>query len=110
MSKQTFKQFLAEVDVGDLQLARQARAKEQAGAAEQQARGAFKQKVTTDSPSQGDVIKAQAGNFMVASMDMKGIHIKQLGGQRTAVLQHGTNFKATGQNTQSGNPICELIN
>jgi len=109
MSKMTFKQFLTEVDVGDLQLAQQAREKEQAAASQQQAQGAFKSQVTADSPSQGDVIKAQAGNFIVTAMDMNGIHLKQLGGKRTAVLPHGTKFKATGQNTQGGKPIFTLI-
>lgn len=109
MPKMTFKQFLTEVDVGDLQLARQHREKEAAQAEEQRAAGAFKEKMGTDSPNQGDIIQTQSGKFMVAGMNMKGIHLKELGGERTAILPHGSKFKATDKNTQAGRSIFNLV-
>jgi len=104
MSKLSFKQFLIEVDVGDLQLTKQAREQDMANAADAQARGGFKEKMTAASPSQGDVIQTKTGMFIVAKMSPDGILVQQAGGQKTAMLPHGTKFKPAGK-APSGKPM-----
>jgi len=93
-----------EVDVGDLQLAQQARQQDAAAAAAAQARGGFKEKMAGASPSKGDVIQARTGMFIVTNLSPEGIFVQQAGGQKTATIPHGTKFKSVGK-APSGKPM-----
>jgi len=105
MDKLTFKQFLTEIDVGDLQLAQQKRDQQAEIAHREQGKDIFKQKMAGTSPVRGDVIQSKSGKFQVTNVDRNGIQIKQLGGKETAVLPHGTKFRQSGQSTVAGKPI-----
>lgn len=105
MNKLTFKQFLMEVDVGDLQLAQQKREQMAAQAQREQGKDVFKKEMAGMTPVRGDVIQARAGKFQVTNVDRNGIQVKQLGGAKTAVLPHGTKFRQSGESTAAGKPI-----
>ena len=96
MKKITFKEFLIEVDTGDLELAKQHQQKQ---AAQQEWKSnPFKDKMQqAASPEQGDIIQANGKNYMILKMSREGYHVKQAGGDHTAVIPHGAKFKAAGQ-------------
>lgn len=95
MAKLTFKEFLIEVDVGDLQLAKQHQQKQ---TSQQEWRSnAFKDKMQQAAPEQGDIIQANGNNYMILKTSREGYHVKQAGGTQTAVIPHGTKFKAAGK-------------
>jgi len=109
MDKMTFKQYLIELDVGDLELARQKRDQQVAAAGDQRARDQFGQQMTSNNPSEGDIIQSNGKRYVVTDMLRDGIHVRQLGGERTPdVIQHGTKFKPVGK-MPSGKPVFEII-
>ncbi len=108
MDKITFIQYLTELDVGNLQLARQKRDQDVAAAGDARARDQFSQQMSSTSPSKGDVIQANGNRFMVTDMSPDGISVKQLGGDKTAMIQHGTKFKLAGKRP-GGKPVFEII-
>jgi len=104
MPKLTFRDFLIEIDRGDFQLQHQHQEKVAGTVSDAKASGTFKQKISSESPSKGDVIKAETGTFIVTDMSIDGIQIKQAGGTKTATLSHETKFKQAGT-APSGKPI-----
>lgn len=108
MNKITFKEYLIEVDVGDLQLAKQAAEKQAIDAEQARGRDQFKKEMGGSSPSQGDVIQTTGGYFIVTKMSTQGIHVQQAGGNKTATIPHGTKFKSIGK-APSGKPAFQII-
>lgn len=107
MRKMTFRDFLMEVDVGDLQLAKQATDKQSADAENIRSRDQFKNEMAA-SPSQGDVIQTRNGMFIVSKMSPQGIHVQQAGGNKTATIPQGTKFKSVGK-APGGKPMFQIV-
>lgn len=108
MSKLTFKEFLMEVDVGDLQLAKQAQQREIEQKEKIAGQQQFKKKMSSSSPSPGDVIQARNGKYFVVKNSLKGIHVKQVSGDKRGIIPHGTKFKQSGT-TPGGKPIYVIV-
>jgi len=104
----TFKDFLMELDIGDLQLQQQANQQQQQAASDQEARSGFSKKMESDSPAKGDVIESKQGRFLVLGGSMEGIQVKELGGEKSGTIPHGTKFKNMGQ-AQSGKTVFSII-
>ncbi len=108
MKKITFKEYLLEFDIGDRQLQQQATDQQNQAAGDEKARGAFSSEMTNASPNKGDVIESNDGRFLVLGGSMEGIKIKELGGNRSGTIPHGTKFKSMGQG-KSGKNVFSII-
>ncbi len=106
MNKPTFKQFLMEIDVGDLQLAKQHSDAANMSSQEAEGKDQFQKQMNT-SPSTNDFIQLKDGFYTVTEMSRKGIHLQQVKGDKSGILPHGTKFKITGK-TKAGNPIFSV--
>ena len=101
MSKITFKEFLTEVDVGQLGQAK-ARAAEQSWA-QQAAQPAqqpnqFTQATQSTFPNQGDIIRTKTGDHIFNGADRQNVYIApEQGGKPQAFPQGSLAFKAIGQ-------------
>lgn len=98
MEKITFRDFLLEVDIGDLQYAKQAELQRQDQAGNNASRNDFGNEMKGSSPSKNNVIVDKYGQkYRVTGNDMNGINVIQLGGTSTNVFKHGTKFKPLGK-------------
>lgn len=107
LSYKSFREFLLEIDVGDLELAKQHADQEAADAEAGRSQGQFKQEMAA-TPSKGDVIQSAKGYYIVIKMSPQGIHVQQAGGNSTATIPHGTKFKSVGK-APSGKPAFQIV-
>lgn len=92
MSKVTFKEFLAEykADAGSLALQRQVDQRQADAKARTQTRDEYRQTMKGKTPEKGNLIRGKTGYFVVDGISTKGVHVRQLGGDKKEyTLPHG---------------------
>jgi len=107
MTKQTFIEFLMEVDAGDIELARQGMQNRADNEADAGARDQFKNEMA-QSPNKGDVIQANSGNYIVQDLSREGTVVKQLNTGKIVTLPHGTKFQMSAK-SGGGKPIFQVV-
>jgi len=108
MKKPTFREFLKEVDYGDHAIQKSVELDKQRATDDEDAKSGFNKRMAQATPSKGDVIQSKTGYYIITGMDREGIHVKQAGGNKSGILQHGTKFKNIGT-TSGGKPKFAVI-
>lgn len=106
--RQTLKEYLTEVDIGDHQLAQQAQRDRTARRDDNQARRGYNDGMESNNPNRGDIVIIKANKYIVQGGSMKGIKVKHIGGAKTGTIPHGTKFEKVGTGN-NGNNIFKAI-
>jgi len=103
----TFLQYLAELDQGDLDLNQQYKDEKASKAEHGKAASDFRGQMDSDraeksgsqskegEPSKGDIVVTTNKKYVITRRDPKGFYIKELGGQsKELLMKHGYKYKA----------------